>query len=209
MAVRITSEEDFQRKFEERKHSSDLFAFFLFDDRPSSQAIERFARDEFTWLDQLAASARMFFFIFIRHDESRDRVANPSLEVAERFGILPNQLPGVVIFTLSEDGHSVSDGVYLPLKAELFAEDIPRVEEVFSDIFSLIKECRKKGGPPSSQLEYVRRRMKGLERSQRMRPLRMYAKRLLESLVTLPRDVVIAVAEAFGAEAARRWVAPA
>ena len=208
MAIGITSEEDFERKFQERKHASDLFAFFLFDDRPSSQAVERFARDEFTWLDQLAASARMFFFVFIRHDESRDRVANPSLEVAEMFGILPNQLPGVVIFTLSEDGHGVSDGAYLPLKAELFAEDIAHVEEVFSDIFSLIKECRKEGGSPSELLENVRRRMKRLERTQRMRPLLMYAKKSLESLASLPRDVVIAGTEAFAAEAARGALGP-
>lgn len=204
MAVAISSSDDFKEKFEARKHSRSLFAFFLFDDRPSNEAVERFAYDEFAWLDDLAANAGIFFFIFLRHDPVGQRVTNPSLEVGRMFGIRPNRLPGVVLFTLAEDKESVSDGVYLPLKAELFTKDISRVEQVFSDLFSLIQECQEMGGSPSEILGNLQHRVRRLRRQERMRPIYEYAKGYLASLATLPHEIINAVATAFGQEAARR-----
>ena len=204
MAVAVSSSDDFKEKFEALKHSRSLFAFFLFDDRPSNEAVERFAHDEFVWLDDLAASAGIFFFIFLRHDPVDKRVANPSLEVGRMFGIRPNQLPGVVLFTLAEDKEGVSDGVYLPLKAELFTKDISCIEQVFSDLFSLIQECQEMGGSQSEILENLRRRVRRLRRQERMRPIYEYAKGSLASLATFPREIMNSVATAFGQEAARR-----
>ena len=41
--VAIANLDDFQKKFEERKDLSDVFGFFLFDERPSQRAVETFA----------------------------------------------------------------------------------------------------------------------------------------------------------------------
>lgn len=205
MAVAISSFEQFEHKFEQLKYSRDLFAFFLFDDRPSHEAIERFAEDQFDWLDSLAASARIFFFVFIRRDDTvQGNVANPSLEVARMFGIPPNRLPGVVLFTLSEDQEGVSDGVYVPLKAKLFGEDIEHVEEVFSDIFTLIQECQGHGGKPAELLVDLQKRVKELERKERTRPVMKYLRATLVSTAGFPGKLLISMSEAFAQEAARR-----
>ena len=43
-----------------------LYGFLLFDERKSQRPVAAFAEDEFTWLDQLAASARIALFLFLR-----------------------------------------------------------------------------------------------------------------------------------------------
>ena len=64
MAVRILGFHDFQQKFDERKDRSNLFSFFLFDDRPDHLPIASFVMEQFGWLDQLAAASRTFVFLF-------------------------------------------------------------------------------------------------------------------------------------------------
>ena len=198
MAIPISSYGQFKDKFNMLKDATDLFAFFLFDDRPSHQAIERFADEEFQWLDGLASYAKIFFFIFLRRDPSRDgEVINPSLHIAHDFGISPNKLPGVVLFTLSEDKNDVSEGVYLPLESKLFVQDISRVEEVFSDLFTLIGDCRKEATTTSELLKVVRKKVETLRQRERFRPVTSYLKLNLQAIATLPRDFIHELEKAF------------
>ena len=131
MGVAIASLDDFQKKFEERKDRSDLFGFFLFDERPSQRAVETFAEQQFPWLDRLAAAAQIFFFVFLRNNPGwPDVVENPGLEVANMFDIRANQLPGIVLFTLDVKREDVTKGSYLPLRTELFEADLQRFVSV-------------------------------------------------------------------------------
>ena len=120
----ISSFKDFVKKFEALKTSSNLFIFFLFEDPPSLEAENRFANDNFQWLESLASREKIFLNIFLRRDHDAERVINPSPEVAKLFGLPPDQLPGVVLFTLSEDKASVSKSIFLPLEAKLFAAGV-------------------------------------------------------------------------------------
>ena len=129
---------------------------------------------------------------------------NPSLEVASMFGIRPNRLPGVVLFTLSDDRQGVSDGVYLPLKTEFFESDLSRVEEVFADLFSLIQECRENARSPAEHFANLRKKVASLRRSQRFRPVKEYLKGSLSSLVSFPGMLVESMSKAFVQETARR-----
>ncbi|MFQ5878939.1 MAG: hypothetical protein ACE5IZ_02030 [Dehalococcoidia bacterium] len=205
MGVPITSLEDFQAKFEHLKHQRDLFAFFLFDERPSQRAVERFADEQFEWLDALAAAARIFLFVFLRRNrEERQIVENPGLEVGSIFGIRPNQLPGIVLFTLAADREGVSRGVYLPIKAELFEKDLLRVEDVFSDLFSLIQECRQRSDSPEQLLTEVDSEVKSLLRTERLRPIKSYLKQTLLELGKLPTRVVESVSAAVATSMVRQ-----
>jgi len=190
MAVPIFNYKDFEDKFESLKHSRDLFAFFLFDERPNHQAVEHFAYKQFDWLDGLAAYARIFFFIFLRRDfEAHDKVINPSLQVARDFGISPNELPGVVLFTLSEDKIDVTEAIYLQIDSKLFAEDISHVQSVFSDLFTLIGDCRKEDLLLPDLLKELRRRVRNLTRREKFRPVTTYLKTSVKEIAQLPRDL--------------------
>jgi len=191
-------------KLEERKHAADLFAFFLFDDRPSHIAVERFADEEFDWLDELAASAQMFFFIFLRRDRYRGGVYNPGLEVARMFGIRPNQLPGVVLFTLSDNEEIVTDGVFLPIKVQLFADDISSVEKVFSDLFTLIHECHERSSNPKELLQNLSDEFARLRTKERLRPIVGYLKETALAIVDFPRNFMGALERALAEEVSRR-----
>ena len=204
MAIPISSFEDFRAKFAALKDSRDLFAFFLFDSRPSQKAVEQFADQQFDWLDNLAAASRIFFFIFLRSNPTEGRIENPSLEVARMFDIRPNQLPGIVLFALADDREGVGEGVYLPLDASLFENDLPRVEQVFADLFSLIQECRGKTNNPAELFLRLREKVNSLRRREQFRPVAEYLKGTLDSLIKLPTRLIDSVAKAFAEEAARR-----
>ena len=205
MGIRISNYEEFAQRFESLKHSRDLFAFFLFDERPSHQVVERFADEQFVWLNQLATYARIFFFIFLRRAQQaglsgkyRHRaVINPSLHVAQDFGISPSELPGVVLFTLSDDKIDVSEAIYLRIDARLFADDISHVESVFTDLFTHIGECRKKGLPLPELRKELRSRVKHLATRRKFRSLSAYLKTSANEIVKLPRDLPRIFATAF------------
>jgi hypothetical protein len=151
-----------------------LLAFFLFDERRSHQIVQDFARQQFSWLDRLAASNRMilFFFlpegapdsetleeeIFVAYGEQT--VANPSLEVARRFELRPDELPGVVFFTeLDVTQPGPHEGVFWPLKPELFEGDAREAENAFSHLFSLVQGARAEAGDPTPLLATLRRKI--------------------------------------------------
>jgi hypothetical protein len=206
MAVPVSSFQNFMDKFEERKHAADLFAFLLFDDRPSHQAVETFADAEFEWLDGLAAAARIFFFIFLRKDEYEGVVYNPGLEVANMFGIRPNQLPGIILFTLSDDDDIVKDGVYLPLDTRIFADDIDHVEEVISDLFSIIQECRAESESAAELLENIRKEVRRLHQKGQLRPFVNYLRETAMSVANFPRGFMGNLESALAGEVSRRLV---
>jgi hypothetical protein len=100
------------------------------------------------------------------------QIENPSLEVARLFGITPNRLPGVVLFTeLSDNAKQTSDGVYLPLRAELFANDAKTVEEILADLFSIIQECRPESDSPKALLANLDKKLASLRSGQQDRPV--------------------------------------
>ncbi len=204
MGIAIASAMDFYDKFNRLKDKRDLFAFFLFDERPSHEAVERFADDEFDWLDGLAAAARIFFFIFLRRDQFAGGVYNPGLEVAKMFGIKPNQLPGVVLFILDKDGKIFTKGVFLPLETKLFTEDIKAVEEVFSDLFSLIQECREKSDNAEELLQNLSDEVASLKRKGKLRPLMNYLKTAALAVINIPIDFFDNLGGELAKEVARR-----
>ena len=115
MGVIIQSKEALEYALSRVKGRRKILGFLLFDERPSHEAIQHFADKQLAWLDDLAASASMFLFVFLAtgepeyppdffaerpltREEGR-RMAeierntpprNPSLAVARMLGIQPN-----------------------------------------------------------------------------------------------------------------------
>jgi hypothetical protein len=204
MAVIISGFEDSQHKYRQRKGLSRLYAFFMFDDRPSHHPIGAFADEGFAWLDQLATSADMFFFIFGKSEEGTIAV-NPSLEVARLFGVGPDELPGVLVFTSFDENDEVNHGAYLRLKAGLFDHDLSGVERAFSELFALFQDVQRDIRDDDRLLDTLDHRMRLLRVDNQLRPILQLIVGGLKSLTTLPKDFLTAMATAFGEAAAKRF----
>ena len=178
-----------------------LYAFLLFDDRPSHAPIAKFAAEQFNWLDQLASSNRMYFFVYHKSESSESR--NPSLEVAQKFNLYPNQLPGIILFTAFDDDRQ-NEGIYLPLKASLFDEAPQFIEERFSDLFSLIQECERETQDQAELLGALGRKISRLRREDQLRPLKNYVEDALMIVVSSPKSLLSALVAAFGTQAVVR-----
>jgi hypothetical protein len=152
-----------------------LLAFFLFDERRSHHIVLEFARGQSSWLNQLAGANQMILFLFLpeaepaAYAESEDSilvadgdqtVANPSLDVARRFGIGPSELPGIVFFTeLDGTQPGPHEGVYCPLSLEVFRGDADQAERAFSYLFGLVQQARAEVADPTLLLETLRRKV--------------------------------------------------
>jgi hypothetical protein len=204
MGVPIRDFDDFKSAYDQRRDRSRLYGFLMFDDRPSHQAVASFARQQFPWLDELATSADMFFFVFGATDDAIGQV-NPSLEVAKLFGLGPADLPGVLIFTSFRATGEVNRGCYLPLKASLFAEDMAGVEKALVSLFTLFQDVQREVSDDDLLLSALDQRMKGLRTSTRLRPMVTLVGGGLKSLTTLPKELLTSMATAFGAAAAKHF----
>lgn len=192
---------DFLQKFNAVKNSSRLFTFILFDDRKSQAPVGAFVEANMGWLDSLAASANMFCFAFAR--DGGGVAANPSLEVASHFGIRPNQLPGIVAFTMLPLSEKVDQALYLPLDSKLFASGDIVVEQVFSDLFSAFQRVQELNLSETALHERLNDEIAALHREQRMRPFLRFIGDRLETLAKLPDKILLVAAEAFGQQAGK------
>jgi len=212
-----------------------IFAFLLFDDRPSHRAIEQFAAEELDWLDHLARAARITMFVYIgqhathadkqtgveakRNEEirrerialvhSKEEIQNPGLEIARDLGIRPNQLPGIALFARLSDEKAA---IFFPLGSDLFEQDSTEIERVLADFFSIIQESQE-GATSLNQLRSeLRDRIGTLRRTQQARPILLYAKETLLTVIrlplTLPEVIGTAFAQTFAQETARRIAGP-
>jgi hypothetical protein len=161
-----------------------LLAFFLFDDRQSQQVVAEYTVREFQWLDGLARSAHMVLFFFGKQSaenknddpqvlllEGREKAENPSLDVASRFGITADQLPGIVFFQdLDLDSVAPHHGVYWPIDVHLFREDPEEVEQQLSMLFSLAERVRWSENPEHT-LQAFQKEIESLRNSHKRRSL--------------------------------------
>ena len=196
MAAPVESYPAFVDLFERVKDKADLFAFLLFDDRPSHSSIKQFAEQNFSWLNALASAAEMYLFLPISLEGSA--VENPSLKIAAEFGVIANRLPGIVFFTLYNDKTRVSSGTYFPLKPDEFKVEITHVEAVVADLFSIIQEERRESGTPQRLLANVTNRLNSLARREQVRPIGKWLLSVGESLKSLPYDLAKAMVQAYG-----------
>jgi hypothetical protein len=202
MAVPIRNERHFRRAIAQRP-GRDLYAFLLFDSRPDHQPVQEFAIREFRWLDELAGSARMFLFLYIPNQSAGEQ-RNPSLNVARDFNILPNQLPGIVLFGRygKQEGSAAdvigTDGIYFPLKLELFDSEAGGIRDVIADLFSVIHECRKSSRNAEELMNRLRSEVAAMTRERRLRPLVMWLRGGVIEIARLPKVVLESAATAFG-----------
>lgn len=203
----ISNYEKFYIQYEVLKDKSRLFAFILFDDRPTHKQVGDYVFRSFDWINSLVESADMFGFAFVR-DVSffSDRSINPSLRVAAHFGITPDRLPGIILFTMLPKRKSIQKGVYLPIKANLFSQEPQIIEDVFAGLFGVCQEVLVKTHDDKHLMTELQKGVSAIKRKQKIQPIYKYLGARLEALTKLPDKVVEAVADSFGENLAKRII---
>ena len=202
MARRVNNRESFVRQLLKLRHRPEaerprLLSFFLFDERESQRAIESFVDAQYSWLDSLARSSNIIIFFFSRND--KEAVSeNPSLEVAAKFGIKPDELPGIVFFREFDLQAEQAEGIYWRIPLKTFGEDRAVLEEAIAHLFGLIQEARKKSSDARSMFDELKAE---LAHMQRVRSNSWFLKLLGKGLVRVvryPGVLVDALVTAFG-----------
>ena len=159
--------------------------------------VAKFAGDQWDWLDAQAAAAKMFFYFFLRKDTYGRGYVNPSNQVAAEFGITPNQLPGIVLFSWDDAAGKVTEGAYFPLKVSTFAGDPAAAEGAVADFFSLVQRHQSDDLPGTKIIENVRNQLQHDRAAGRFRSLFAHIGGALKPLAKLPETLMEAVAKAF------------
>jgi hypothetical protein len=213
MARSFTDFDDFKRQYVPVAKNSRLHAMLLFDSRPSQKVVQKFAEENFNWIDEIARATGIYFFVCIRKDGGE--VVNPCLEIAGLFGIRADDLPGILLFkgfprrnipknlSFSRDYRIfgrypvLKTGCYIPLKAKLFEEDSNHVEEAFTSLATIIKEALSASSTTEELTDQLRQGIMANRRRQRFQLLAKYCIKGLKPLEELPKELPKLVWNAF------------
>lgn len=198
MAVPISGYMDFQRKFNQLKTVRDIFLFVLYDSSRGQQPVARFVRDQFKYLDELAGASDTFIFLFTPDELGRDAIPNPGPRVAASFGIRPNQLPGVLVFCLGDDGIRFGDGAYLALDESMFKDAPEAIEDAFADLFSIIQDTGDSDKSAPERINSLRETLERRRRAKERRPLIDSLRAGTISVIKFAGELILAVAPAWG-----------
>lgn len=194
MASPVKNLRTFLIRLENLKGKRRIFAFILFDERPSSQPIDNYLKENFNWVDSLAKASKMI--IFFHSDKNSPKSHNPSLAVASMFGINAKQLPGIVFFTLPE--FNVGNGIFFPLDEKLFADDARHVEEILSQLFSIVQECQQESNTEEMLFQKVKSKIDTLILREKMRPIGKYMGKNLQAISNIPTSFFEKLGEHLG-----------
>ena len=197
MAIIISGYHDFEKKFNRLKHSRNIFLFLLYDSGGDHEAIARFVKERFMYLNELAEASQTFIFLFTPGELGKAATPNPGPAVAASFRIRLNQLPGVLVFCLAADNESVGDGAYLPLDESLFQDNPNVIENAFADLFSMIQDSAESEETPQEQIASLRRRIERQQRASEIQPLIASLKASTISAISFAGELLIAMAPAW------------
>jgi hypothetical protein len=217
MAAPVKSQRDLARRIAAVRMRPEaarprLLAFFLFDERSSQRKIRSFVNKEFSWLDSLARSSNIILFFFSETEpghtngkndvvivEGNPRSANPSLDVAAKFGISPDQLPGIVFFRdLNFESEESPQGIYWRIPLESFREDQDILEREIARLFSLVQNARHNSADTTSMFDELKKALEGMRRLDTNEAFMALIGRSLIRVVTYPGKLIEAFIIAFG-----------
>jgi hypothetical protein len=187
-------------------------SFFLFDERSSHREIRSFVSKEFSWLDSLARSSNILLFFFSEtepgHTNDKDDVIivegspeskNPSLDIAAKFGISPDQLPGIVFFRdLNLESKESPQGIYWRIPPESFREDRDILEQEIAHLFSLVQDARRNSIDTMSMFDELKMAIERMQRLDTSEAFMALIGRGLIRVVTYPGKLMEAFIIAFG-----------
>ena len=209
----VSGRENFLEQYNKLQGSSRAFVFFLFDSRPSQNAVQNALHAYHKWLDEISRATGIFCFLFMypeypEYEARKEVVVNPSPEIADLFGVTVDQLPGILIFTTLKERGEVNKGIYLPLKPDAFASDYLDFEKLVADVFSLIQQVQRATPASEDLLDALASSMGRMRLREKTRPIKRSLRAGLITLSKIPKDLVKSVLDALSTEMARRVGGP-
>ncbi|MEP6628017.1 MAG: toll/interleukin-1 receptor domain-containing protein [Ginsengibacter sp.] len=168
MGIYVRTFEQIYRAIESVSDSGRLFAFILLDESAGNEPVFNMVNANKDFIDALSASSKIFTFIpfsqwtdfdqkpgflvferpysvnleekeFLSTIEKKKFSVNLSLAIAEKFGIKPRELPGIVFFTQFPDAKPV-EPVYYPIGEENIAEQ-KQFERMIKELYSVVQDA--------------------------------------------------------------------
>ena len=197
MAIPVNDYAEFDRLVQKLWNKTPLFGFVLHDSRKSHRQVASFLEDSAQWLDELALQSGIYILFPLR--KKSGAFTNPSPEIAKRFGLTSNRLPGIILLTTGDDPKDLPSNhfLFVPLAATDFS-DVEGMESTLSELFSLVQEILDKGHRGHEALEDIRkelsRRRKNKTKQSLIQSLRKGAQIVL---IKIPEKFLSAFAESF------------
>ena len=155
MAIPVNNYSEFDELVEKLWNETPLFGFVLHDSRKSHEPVGNFLAQSAGWLDELAIQSGIYILFPLK--TGKGGFVNPSPVIAKEFGLQSNRLPGVVLFTTSdEEGRLRSKHfLFIPLEGADF-EDIDNMQATVADIFSIVQTVFNNGNTGHNALEEIK-----------------------------------------------------
>jgi len=223
MAVAVEGYDELVRRVEAVRELPEpvrprLLAFFLVDERKSQRAVRSFIDADYAWLDSLARSSNivLLFFRASKPTDTNDNDAviifrgkpvergsrnkNPSLDVAAKFGITPDQLPGIVFFRDFDftSKREPVEGVYWRIPSEYFQEERNILEDDIAGLFALVQDAESKSHDATSMLHELETTLESLQRTDDGKPFFTLLGSGLMQVVKYSGRLIDTVIAAFG-----------
>ena len=101
MAIPINNYAEFDKLVQKLWNKTPLFGIFLHDSRRSHKPVATYLKDSAHWLDELAIQCGIYILFPLRRRSAG--FVNPSNEIAKKFGLTSNRLPGIILMTPGND----------------------------------------------------------------------------------------------------------
>lgn len=163
MAIPVNNYLEFEDLVQRLWSQTPLFGFILYDSRISHRQVMTFLETSAQWLDELAVQCGIYILFPLKTDHGEFK--NPSPRVAKEFGLQSNRLPGLVLFSASnEEGVLKSEHyLFVPIEAGEF-KDTESMQDTISDLFSIVQEALYEGAGGHEALEVIKSKLHVLRR---------------------------------------------
>jgi hypothetical protein len=197
MGVAVQTYEDFKTKFDSfLADGCRLFAVLLFDQSEAQSRWGGYVEDQFVQLDGLAWYARVPFFLCMNAQ------TNPSLRLAREFGILPSQLPGLMLLTVTASADIDVAPVLVGLSNDLL-DDAERRDGLFRDLFERLKVTVESGDQGEALMKRVKADADAIAGAQRRDAIGRALAGPMRTAVNKGWNLVTAMAVAFAGGAGK------
>lgn len=134
--------ETFKKHYE--KSDKEVFAFILhLDDVNSFYDVAKFLTSHGNFVDQLAKSAGIWTYYFYKPNMTSQTSTNPSGDLSRLFGLLPSQLPALVVFAKANHLKNCPSVVF-HLDPLLFKPDMEKeLDARFKELYGMISACQR------------------------------------------------------------------